>query len=330
MRASRLISILTTLQARGRVTARSLADECEVSMRTIYRDIDALAAAGVPVYSDRGPSGGYRLLDGYRTRLNAMSREEVEALFLSGLPSAAAELGLDRVMAAAQLKLLAALPADLRRSADTMRSRFLFDAPGWFAETEHPKHLRAVARAVWDTHVLRVRYRSWKGVVERLIEPLGLVLKANAWYLAGRVGEHVRTYRVGQILELDVLADRFERPSDFDLEAFWQASLRRFEDELFSQQAIVRLTPLGMQRLVMLGPACVNAARQTATTPDADGWRRATLPIESVRHAAVELLRLGAEIEVIEPVELRQRMADTARSLGHVYGIVERREGPER
>src|SRR5690349_18289856 len=145
MRASWLLSILTTLQARGQVTAPALAETCEVSVRTIYRDIDALAAAGVPVYADRGAEGGYRLLDGYRVRLNGFSPPEAEALFLSGLPGPAAALGLDAAMVAAQNKLMAALPENLRQNAGRMQERFHLDAPGWFGETEEPKHLRAIA-----------------------------------------------------------------------------------------------------------------------------------------------------------------------------------------
>src|SRR5581483_9955258 len=149
MRASRLLSILTTLQARGRITAPELAEACEVSVRTIYRDIDALGAAGIPVYSERGAEGGYRLLDGYRVRLNGLSAKEAEALFLTGLSGPAADLGLGAVMTAAQTKLLAALPQDLRASAERMRNRFHLDAPAWFAEAERPIHLTTIADAVW-------------------------------------------------------------------------------------------------------------------------------------------------------------------------------------
>src|ERR1700735_1159614 len=160
MRASRLLSILTTLQARGRVTAQMLADACEVSLRTIYRDIDALSEAGIPVYSERGAEGGYRLLDGYRTRLNGLSRAEAEALFLTGLPGPAALLGLGSILAGAEMKLLAALPADLRRSAENMRARFHLDAPAWFGDLEHPAALRDLAASVWNQSPLRMRYQS--------------------------------------------------------------------------------------------------------------------------------------------------------------------------
>src|SRR6201996_2275504 len=150
MRASRLLTILMSLQARGRVTARELAEECEVAVRTIYRDIDALSLAGVPVYADRGPDGGYRLLDGYKTRVNGLSPQEAEALFLGGLPGPAAELGLGGVMAAAQLKLLTALPTELRRSAETLRARFHLDAPGWFNQADEVPYLPQIADAVWS------------------------------------------------------------------------------------------------------------------------------------------------------------------------------------
>src|ERR1700712_5183985 len=157
MRASRLLSILMTLQARGRVTAQSLADECAVSLRTIYRDIDALGAAGVPIQSERGAEGGYRLLDGYRTRLNGLSAREAEALFLTGLSGPAADLGLGAAMAAAQLKLLVALPADLRAGAERMRARFHLDAPAWFGEAEQPPNLQLVAGAVWEQQRIQMR-----------------------------------------------------------------------------------------------------------------------------------------------------------------------------
>src|SRR5271154_2403698 len=202
MRASRLLTILTILQARGRVTAPELATECEVSLRSIYRDIDALGAAGIPVYSERGSTGGYRLLDGYRTQLNGLSAKEAEALFMMGFSGLAADLGLGSVMMAAQNKLLSAVPAALRPGAEQMRARFHLDAPAWFAEPEQPSHLQLVAGAVWDQHPIRIRYRSWEAGREGVVEPLGLVLKGGAWYLVGQVDGDVRTYRISRILEM--------------------------------------------------------------------------------------------------------------------------------
>jgi predicted DNA-binding transcriptional regulator YafY len=250
MRASRLLSILMTLQARGRVTAQILADECEVSLRTIYRDIDALSAAGVPVYSDRGSSGGYRLLDGYRTRLNGLSIDEVKALFLSGLSGPAAALGLGSVMAGAQLKLTAALPAEIRSAAERMRACFHLDAPGWFHEPEQPDHLEQIATAVWQQRPIEMRYRSWKAEKQRRVAPLGIVLKSGAWYLVGSVDAGIRTYRVSRVRELTILNDAFERPSDFDLAAYWSDSTAdpaRLQDAGAADHAL-RALPHGDRR----------------------------------------------------------------------------------
>ena len=315
MRASRLLSILTTLQARGRVTAGELADECEVSLRTIYRDIDALSAAGIPVYSERGSEGGYRLLDGYRTRLNGLSAKEAEALFMIGLAGPAADLGLGPVMMAAQTKLLSAVPVQFRAGAEQMRSRFHLDAPAWFAQAEAPPHLPLVAGAVWEQRAIRIRYRSWKAERERVVEPLGLVLKGGAWYLVGQVGGDVRTYKVARILELVVLNHAFARPADFDLEAYWQAGTERVEADLYPGRARVRLSPWGLQMLGVLTSPYVRATTQIEREADANGWRTAVMPVGSIRQACVDLLRFGVEAEVLDPPELRAKMAESAAGL---------------
>ncbi|HEU4426808.1 MAG TPA: HTH domain-containing protein, partial [Pilimelia sp.] len=183
MRADRLLSIVLLLQSRGRQTAGQLAAELEVSVRTIYRDVLALGSAGIPVYGD---STGYRLVDGYETRLTGLSADEARGLVLAGLPGAAADLGLAEAVTAAQLKLTAALPEALRERAARMRQRFHLDAPGWYHDGDNCDHLAAVADAVWRQHVIAVRYESWSRVVERRLEPYGLVLKAGKWYLVAR------------------------------------------------------------------------------------------------------------------------------------------------
>jgi predicted DNA-binding transcriptional regulator YafY len=323
MRASRLLSILLLLQTRGRMTAEELSAELEVSVRTIYRDMDSLGAAGVPLYGDRGPDGGYRLVDGYRTRLTGLSSDEAESLFFAGMPGPAAELGLATALAAAQLKLLAALPPELRLRATRIGERFHLDAPGWFREAEPTPHLAAAADAVWNQRPLRVRYQRWGGEanqVDRTLEPLGLVLKAGVWYLAAGVSGQVRTYRVSQIRRLEVLPERFERPDGFDLPGYWRTWSERFESSLLRVRAVVRLSPMAFERLLpMFGPQAARAARESAAPPDAAGWREVTLPVESVEHGHIELLRLGAEAEVVAPPELRQRMRESAEALAKRY-----------
>ncbi|MCA1431709.1 YafY family transcriptional regulator [Bradyrhizobium sp. BRP20] len=320
MRASRMLSILTTLQARGQVTAPELAEACEVSVRTIYRDIDALAASGVPVYADRGAEGGYRLLDGYRVRLNGLSQSEAGALFLAGLPGPAAALGLDAAMIAAQNKLMAALPPNLREDAGRMQERFHLDAPGWFGEAEDPKHLRTIAGAVLRGTQIRIRYQSWRAEKQRRVAPLGLVLKGGSWYLAGQVDGSVRTYRVARVLDCTALGDRFDRPAGFDLAAHWRAATLRLEAEMHPNVAIVRLSPFGVKLLDALSQPYVKARTQFEETADADGWRIARVPVGKTSwHAAAELLRLGPEAEVLEPADLRDKMAELTQAMAVRY-----------
>ncbi|HKG24299.1 MAG TPA: YafY family protein [Thermomicrobiales bacterium] len=320
MRASRLLSILLLLQTRGRMTAQALADELEVSVRTIYRDVDSLSAAGVPVYGDRGPDGGYQLLDGYRTRLTGLTPDEAESLFLAGIPGPAAELGLGTVLAAAQLKLMAALPPELRSRAGRIRERFHLDAPGWFEDAEQPLHLETVADAVWNQKPLRVRYHRWGGEVERTLHPLGLVLKGGAWYLVAAVDGQERTYRISRILALETLDGRFERPAGFDLTAYWASWSENFMDRLYRDEAVVRLSPRALELLpYYFNPTAARATMASASPPDAAGWTRVTMPIESVEHALGGLLRFGAEAEVVSPPELRRRMAEAAVGLVALY-----------
>ncbi|MED7930943.1 YafY family protein [Nonomuraea sp. LP-02] len=322
MRASRLVSILLLLQTRGRLTARELAERLEVSVRTIYRDVESLHAAGIPLYGDAGPNGGYQLLDGYRTRLTGLTADEAESLFLAGLPGPAAELGLGAVVTAAQLKLMAALPVELRDRAGRLQERFHLDAPTWYREREPVAHLPAVADAVWNERRIRVVYRRWKEPqeVERLLDPYGLVVKAGRWYLVAGTGGDVRTYRVSQILGLRTLEEGFTRPRGFDLAAYWAAYLEAFEARLRRGEAVVRLSPRGLERLPdLMTPGMVEAARRTAGAPDAEGWTRVTVPIESVEHALAEFLRLGVDAEVLAPAELRERLAATATALAERY-----------
>src|SRR5215467_7724469 len=221
MRASRLLSALLLLQTHGRMSARALAESLDVSVRTVYRDMTALHAAGVPVYAEGGPDGGYQLVDGFRTRLTGLTEDEARVLFLTGLPGPAAELGLGALVSAAELKLAAALPPSLLDSANRVRDRFHLDAPGWYAQGDASPHLGQVADALWQQRRIRVGYRRWKEPtdVRRTLDPLGLVLKAGIWYLVATAdgGRSPRTYKVNQILDLAVTGERFQRPPAFDL-----------------------------------------------------------------------------------------------------------------
>ncbi|GAA2626623.1 WYL domain-containing protein [Dactylosporangium fulvum] len=319
MRASRLISLVLLLQSGGTMTAGELAEQLEVSERTIYRDMLALSAAGVPVYAEQGRAGGYRLLDGYRTRLTGLSRAEAEALFLSGLPGPVRDMGLGESLAAAQLKVAAALPATLRDASSRARQRFHLDAPGWFRDADPPPLLAELARAVWEDRVVVLTYRRREEVV-RTVEPLGLVLKTGSWYLVGRVGGGVRTYRVDRAAAVTVTDTVFERDGSFDLAAFWGEQALEFERGILREQARIRLSPAGVRLLRHTVEAlAARAVDEQAVTPGADGWVVVTLPVESVAVACTQLLGLGPEVEVLDPPELRELMRSAATRMTELY-----------
>src|SRR6478609_4584296 len=250
-----------------------------ISLRTVYRDVEALGAAGIPLYGEAGHAGGYQLLDGFRTRLTGLTTAEAQAAFLAALPGPAAQLGLGEALAAARLKLRAALPGP----AGWVEERFHLDAPGWYGDTGETPYLAAVADAVRGRHAIRVRYSSWNGTVDRRLDPYGLVLKAGRWYLVASPGDGAapRTYRVDQILELAALTETFEPPPGFHLATHWQSQVADFHARRHTAEATVRLSPRGTTRIrEQLGSAEHDAMTATATlTPD--GWTTARLPIES-------------------------------------------------
>lgn len=314
MLAGRLLSILMLLQTRGRISAKELAEEFEVAVRTIHRDIDQLSAAGIPVYAERGRGGGFRLQDGYRTKLTGLNPSEAETLFLAGLPGPAAQLGLADALANARLKLLAALPANLQPGAERIAERLHLDAGVWFQHADRIPSLPMIARAVWNARMLKLRYRR-AGETEahpRKLGPLGLVLKAGVWYLVAQSGSKVRTYRARNIQDAEVTDEVFERPKRFNLAAHWEMAVREYEAGVYHEHADVRLSPRGMYMLEMLGPYVVRAATESSGSPDRDGWVRCRLPLESIDYGIRELMRLGDEVRVLGPPELRRRFADSA------------------
>ncbi|MER8010551.1 YafY family protein [Streptomyces sp. NPDC094149] len=323
MRAARLIKMVLLLQSRPSMTAAELARELEVSERTVTRDAQALSEAGVPVYADRGRAGGYRLIGGYRTRLTGLARSEAEALFLSGVPGALREMGLEDAASAARLKVSAALLPSLRDASRTAAQRFHLDAPNWFTEPETPALLPAVADAVWDDRRITARYRGRDAEVERTLEPYGLVLKAGVWYLCARVAERgtYRVYRIDRFTAVDGGGERFQRDEEFDLPAFWDERAEQFARSILRAEVVVRLTEAGARALpYVVDPASAREALAAAGTPGADGWVTVTLPVESEDVAHSQLAGLGPEVEVLAPPRLRERFAGDAARLAALYG----------
>ncbi|MGP4016673.1 helix-turn-helix transcriptional regulator [Saccharopolyspora sp. 5N708] len=323
MRADRLLTALLLLQNRGRMTATELAAALEVSVRTVYRDIEALGAAGVPVCADRGPDGGYHLMDGYRTRLTGLTDAEAGSLFLAGAPGPAEDLGLGAVLATAQLKVQAALPTDLAERARRIQDRFHLDAPGWFRDADPVPHLAEIARAVWEQRVLRAHYRRWRGEVHRELHPLGIVLKGGIWYLVAQAEETVRTYRISRFITIEVTPESFTRPTGFDLATSWADAARRMEASMLHGTARLRISPRAQRLLPAQFGTKGERALAAAGPPDENGWVRVDLPVERPAVAVGDLLRLGAEAEVLAPPELRSAIAETATALAARYDPVQ-------
>jgi len=319
MRASRLLSILILLQVHGRISARALAERFEVSKRTIYRDVDELSAAGVPVYAERGAAGGFALLDGWQTRLTGMTGEEAEAILLSSLPATAADLGLGETAATARLKLFAAMPAQSSEAARRVADRFHFDPVPWHRRPPARREdLRLLARAVWECRRLSLVYDSWAGAKPRVLEPLGIVLKAGEYYFVAMRRGRPAIHKLDYARDLALLDERFDRPLDFDLAAAWRDALAQFEASLRRDVARLRVSRAALGRLGTLNADMAEPI--LAATPDVDGWREAEVPIESIGFAAGQLLGFGDTIEVLGPVALRHELGLRAAAILSLYG----------
>ncbi|MFI9557282.1 helix-turn-helix transcriptional regulator [Nonomuraea endophytica] len=311
MRASRLMSVILLLQGRGGMTAAELAEELEVSERTVHRDVLALSEAGVPVYADRGRRGGYRLLEGYRTRLTGLDRAEAEALFLSGVPGALREMGLQDVAATARLKAAAALSPGLRDAPSTAAQRFHLDAPGWFAgDDPPPAALAPLARAVWGDRVVGLAYKGR----QHTLRPYGLVLKAGVWYLVAHKGDFL-TFRVDRVEAVMAREEGFSRDPGFDLAEYWRLQSARFARSLLRTTITLRLSPSGVRMLrYIAGPAALEGALASLGE---DGT--VELAVESVGVAYSQVLRFGPEAEVLGPPELREMVREAVLRTARLY-----------
>ncbi len=316
MRADRLLSILLTLQVHQRVTARELAERLEVSERTIYRDMEALSIAGIPVLAERGSSGGWALLDDYRTDLTGLNAAEIQTLFLSATPRLLDDLGMRQAYEAALIKLLAALPSISRRDTEYARQRIHIDPAGWFEASENAAALPIIQDAVWQSRKLRLDYaRSDGQSVERVVDPLGLVAKGSVWYLVARVEGDLRTYRISRVRDAVILDDTAERPADFDLAVYWEQSKVEMKQNLPRYQAIMRMTPAALKRL--RGARYVRIEQESP--PDANGWICVCADFEIEDVAREHALRGVPEIEVLEPPELRASVIEILDRARTVY-----------
>lgn len=306
MRASRMLDLLLHLQVRGQVSAAELARYLEVSQRTVQRDVEALNATGVPIQSIRGPAGGYRLVGGYRTRLTGMAADEAHALAFLGLTGPAAELGLDGPLAAARRKVLAALTSEARDRAERTAERFHLDPVRWYGTSEPTPLLAALSDAVWSDRRVRVQHRRGAAVVERVLDPLGLVLAAGDWYLVAHREQALRTYRIGRLVGVEVLDDSAQRPDHFVLAEAWANARRDLETRHDLLQVTIRITTEALPRLRRL---IAVAGQDRVDLADPRPEVELTVPFEGASWARTALLGLGADVEVLAPADLRQQIA---------------------
>ena len=317
MRADRLLSILMILQLRGRTTAEALAAELEVSTRTVYRDVEALSHAGVPVFAERGRAGGLALLPGYQTQLTGLTDREAEVLPFAGLGNISADLGLAASAEAARLKVFAALTKLGGERAHRISECFHLDPIDWYRRPSAPPHLRTIAPAVWASQSIEIDYESWQARKRRIVDPLGLVLKAGQWYLFGRQRTKTSIYRLENIRNVRILSQRFSRPRGFSLARSWREAVIRFEHSLRRAKAVIRIAEPATYLAERLGTDAVEAIQ--AAKVDANGWREISIWIESIDHAANQILGFGTDIEVLSPVELRRELADRCARLRALY-----------
>ena len=323
MRADRLLTLLMLLQTRRKVTAQTLARRLEVSERTIYRDLEALGAAGIPVYAERGPRGGWSLLEDYRVNLNRLTESEVSTLFMSGAAGPLADLGLGKAREDALLKLLAALPSVYRGNAERARQRIHLDAAGWFYRAEEVPYLPLIQEAVWNDRRLHLTYqRGDYELVERVVDPYGLVAKASVWYLVACSEEaagEMRVFRVSRVQAVKLMEDYFDRPEEFDLPAFWSRWSAEFEASRHSYPVKLRVLADYVPILTQVMGDWVQALAKEAGPPGAGGWITLPMVFETLPEARSKLLGFGTSVKVLAPQEWRESMGDFASRIAEFY-----------
>lgn len=332
MRADRLLSLMLMLAARGRLTAGELATRLEVSERTIYRDVDALSSAGIPVYTQSGVNGGVFLDEHYRVSLTGFSRADIQALFVADNARPLADLGLARE--ATMLKLFAALPLIQRREVERARQRLYIDPTNWFQIVEASPVLPILQQAVWEDRRVEVIYQAVEGHASaRTLDAYGLVAKANIWYLVARkaVGDsagEMRNYRVARLSEVLLCDSYFERDPDFDLPSYWKDSCAQFERISMETNPPYVVTLRIDPALFWYFPGYLQGRYEVlATDDDAEGWITLQVVFDSLEHARTQVLGFGTHAIALEPRELHESVLATAEAILEFHAGRERQPG---
>ena len=307
MKSARLLRILLLLQTKSPRSARELAGELEVCERTVYRDVESLSAGGVPIFATRGAQGGIHLMEGYRRAIAELDEDEIHALYVSG-GDPLADLGFGSPLQRAREKLSAALSERQKNIAEKARARIRVDSRRWGQDAAPTETLGIVRRAVWDDRRLQIAYRDQRGARSaRRIDPLGLVAKSGIWYVVARDGENLRSFRADRMTSAEILDEHFERPRDFDLDAYWSQSAQRYEGM--------------MERF----PVTLRADRDTLDMLTAY-WRPASVEENGDAYivrfefpgrgpAVHQLLAWGNSVTLLDPLDLASEIVGLARNI---------------
>ncbi|MFK7801215.1 MAG: helix-turn-helix transcriptional regulator [Anaerolineae bacterium] len=319
MRADRLLSLTMLLQKNIQMTAEALAEELEVSQRTIYRDVDALSAAGIPVYAIGGPGGGYALLDSYRTTLTGLRESEVRTLFMLTLPGPLVDLGVSQELKGTILKLTQSLSQSHLEQAEVVRQRLHLDSARWFQTTTRSPHLRVVQQAIWNDQQIDLIYRRANGKTsQRIVNPYGLVAKAGLWYLIAESERGFIVYRISRIESVGAQETYFVRSDAFDLIQYWEGWVTDYETSLPQYPIKMRVNS---EAAVML-PFVLGEPIQQALSDsqiESDGWQTLSYTFERHDEARMFALGMGPLIEILEPEVLRLEVIKLAKETVNHY-----------
>jgi predicted DNA-binding transcriptional regulator YafY len=304
------------------MTAKELASILEVSDRTIYRDIEALCFAGIPIYAEAGPGGGYGLVDSYRTNLTGLSDLERQALFMVSIPAPLRQLGFSDELRTALLKLSAALPDTSRGESERVRQRIFLDSTWWNQSAGVLPYLQDLYKAIWEDHLLRITYQSYGYITfEQIVEPYGLVSKAGTWYLVYKYHGRIRVFIVSELNEVIIMRDTFTRSTNFNLEDFWKDWCKQQEisQKFYLTNVLVNPEILPQIKKEFGDPKYIDVAENEIYSRP--GWIAVELAFRSLPDARARLLPLGGSIEVLDPLSLRLSLQDYAKQISAVYQV---------
>lgn len=309
MRADRLLSLMLLLEARGKMTAQDLAEELEVSRRTILRDIDALSFAGIPIYAEGGHGGGISLDENYRVKLNGLKEAEVQALILSNNAALLADIGLEQAAERSLLKLLSALPSLHEQTARHIQNRIYIDPIWWWRGDYRPTSLKELQQAVYEDRLIEIIYQKHNGdVIQRVVEPYGMIAKAGVWYLVAAHGDGYRSYRVSRIKHVSILEDYFSRDPTFDLATYWQTSVAEFITHRSVYKFTLKIANDRLNFVKWYAPGSYELI-ETAS----EDWFTARFEVESLEVAVMFVFGLGVNARILEPRELQETILQRSR-----------------